>query len=525
MRRAVALASLIAGCLACAVPVDAMILAPDRRGDALVFPYYTVNDGLQTLISVVNTTDAGKAIALNFREGSNSRITQRLYLYLAPHDVWTGAVFYSSFGRPGLVTLDPSCTVPAVFHSTDLPRLANGARYLPFGNFHYSGANADAAWNLANRNYEGHFEMIEMGEISDTTRNSLAAIRPGEAGIPLDCSQIEDAWRSDLGAERGYWALRDPNTDISSPTGGLYGFAAVVDVLDGVMFGYAADAISGFSAAPLHFPPSGIAPDLASAVGDVVAQQNGIAVDLVIGDQWEQLRFPVDRAIDAVSALFMADAIHNDYVTAASLGADSEWVLSFPTKRHYTDLPSPPALAPFPRVFGGSTSGGVGEAAVWARVQVWDRHGQYDVCADRNDPRCPYLGLRPPSLEPRVDLDFAVNVLTFLQDPALPTRILGSARRVNLGVGNPQTMGHFPEPGQGHLWMRLYDPQYGIDYALRPDNAGRQLRGLPVQGFLAVRYTNSAVTPGVLANYAAAFRHQVTRSLLPAVPARTADDR
>ncbi len=523
MKPAPGIAWAIAALLACAAPVDAMHLAPDRRGEVLVFPYYSVNGGLQTLISVVNTTDAGKAIAVNFREGSNSRITQRLYLYLAPHDVWTGAVFAAGMFDVGLVTQDPSCTVPAIFHGSGLPALPNGARYLQFSSAGYIGANADAAWNLANRNYEGHFEMIEMGEVTDTTRSSLAAIRPGEAGMPLNCSQIEDAWRLDLGAERGYWALRDPNTDISSPTGGLYGFAAVVDVLDGVMFGYAADAISGFSAAPLHFPPSGIAPDLASAVADVVAQQNGIAVDLVIGDQWEQLRFPVDRAIDAVSALFMADAIHNDYVTAASLGADSEWVLSFPTKRHYTDLPSPPALAPFPRVFGSSTGGGVGEAAVWARVQVWDRHGQYDVCADRNDPRCPNLGLRPPSLEPRVDLDFAVNVLTFLQDPDLPTRILGSARRVNLGVGEPQTMGHFPEPGQGHLWMRLYDPQYGIEYALRPDLVGRQLRGLPLQGFLAVRYTNTEVTPGVLANYGSTIRHQVTRGLQPSATTPQSD--
>src|SRR5262249_33940078 len=41
--------------------------------------------------------------------------------------------------------------------------------------------------------------------------------------------------------------------------------------------------------------------------------------------------------VDAVSSLFMADAIYNEYWTSGGTAANSEWVVTFPTKRFYVD--------------------------------------------------------------------------------------------------------------------------------------------------------------------------------------------
>lgn len=41
--------------------------------------------------------------------------------------------------------------------------------------------------------------------------------------------------------------------------------------------------------------------------------------------------------IDAVSAVFTVEAVHNEVLTAAGLGANTDWILTFPTRGFYVD--------------------------------------------------------------------------------------------------------------------------------------------------------------------------------------------
>jgi len=94
-------------------PAFAVSLNPRGIGEALIFPYYTVNKGQDTLISVANASNVGKAIVLRFREGYNGRDALFFWVYLGPHDVWTASMSQTSNDSSPLVkTSDKSCAGP-----------------------------------------------------------------------------------------------------------------------------------------------------------------------------------------------------------------------------------------------------------------------------------------------------------------------------------------------------------------------------------------------------------------------------
>src|SRR6188768_4183273 len=107
-QRCLALLSVFAA-MTLANPGYAISLNPDGLGQVLIYPYYTVNKGQDTLLSVVNTTDIGKAVKVRFLEGYNSREVLDFNLYLSPQDVWTARVLPTADGA-GMFTADKSCT-------------------------------------------------------------------------------------------------------------------------------------------------------------------------------------------------------------------------------------------------------------------------------------------------------------------------------------------------------------------------------------------------------------------------------
>ena len=106
---ACAVASLFAGF---AADAGAVALSPRGTGQVLLFPYYTVNGGNQTLLTLVNSTARAKALKVRFNEARNGRAVYELNLYLAAHDTWAAAVFAN--GERGVAKLafnDASCTI------------------------------------------------------------------------------------------------------------------------------------------------------------------------------------------------------------------------------------------------------------------------------------------------------------------------------------------------------------------------------------------------------------------------------
>ena len=315
---------------------EAMSLSQDGTGQVLIYPYYTVRNNLNTLISVVNTTDSTKAIKVRFYEGKNSRTCLDFNVYLSPYDVWTsGLVLVSATAlySPGfeghetakIVTNDNSCTDPAII---------SGYEFLPWS---FSGDNLDPLGDDLSRCTEGHFEIIEMGVIGDATIG-ISTTQYGilhDNGRPNDCGVLIDNW-SGLGTLD--WS-NNANDGFEPPTGGLYGSASLIDVDSGTDAGYDAIAINGYSNQPQHTNPGSLLPDLST--GNVtktsIETDNG-----VLKTNWQ-------TSVDAVSALFMSSQKLNDFVISDNIGAETEWITTFPTKRFYVDpnfsgsaLPIPP---------------------------------------------------------------------------------------------------------------------------------------------------------------------------------------
>src|SRR5262244_4289279 len=102
------------GAIGATTTAQAVNLNPDGLGQVLLYPYYTVNNDQNTLLSVVNTTSVGKAVKVRFLEAYNSREVLDFNLYLSPFDVWVAAVAENGAGGASVFTNDNSCTVPVI---------------------------------------------------------------------------------------------------------------------------------------------------------------------------------------------------------------------------------------------------------------------------------------------------------------------------------------------------------------------------------------------------------------------------
>src|SRR5262249_16644110 len=95
----------------------AVNLSTNGMGQVLLYPYYTVNAGQQTLLTIANSTDVGKAVRVRFLEGYNGRSVLEFNLFLASNDTWTANVFKLSDAGvagsgAGIFTHDNSCIAP-----------------------------------------------------------------------------------------------------------------------------------------------------------------------------------------------------------------------------------------------------------------------------------------------------------------------------------------------------------------------------------------------------------------------------
>lgn len=492
------LALAIALVAAMAAPgVDALALNPRGEGQVLIYPYYTVDGHQQTVVTVVNTTAKVKAVRFNARESRNGVLVQGFNLYLGPYDTWTAAVTADATGAARLAIGDGSCTVPN--------RIGQS-----FNNYAYTGAFRDHPTSLAatlgalERTREGFIELIELGELRAGTGPTQLAdeATPGASGVPANCAALDNAWRPTApGGPTSPW-IANRLADIDLPTGGLYGHGALIDVAGGTMVSYEAQALTGFytnAANPgaLHFAPveevSLAANDTGG--GNTVAT---VAIDGATGTTPQDVTFP-RGGIDAVSLVLMQSTIRNDFLVAPALGASTEWVVTMPTKHLHTNpAGNAPARAPFTQRFADT---GRSCHAAGATVSNRDglRRGAGDLCI-------PGAACPPPT----VTLCTATTVIAMGQDGAR-SAIFGSRIEAGgPGVGLPVTTVGGASFDAGHVTLRFDDPATTAADFRMAAGAGEPVTGLPVVGFAAERIVNTNAQPGLLANYAGAYRHRGT---------------
>jgi hypothetical protein len=493
----------VAGVAGLASFANAVNLNPDGLGQVLIYPYYTVNAGQSTLISVVNTTEEVKAVKVRFLESLNSREVLDFNLYLSPFDVWTAAIVADGTTGPGrLITSDTSCTAPAI-----------PAGGVDFRNFQYgAGLNIDDGPNDLARTREGHIEIIEMGELTTGAPGLRAAAIHGATGVPANCAQIRAAWAPGT----GIWNTA-PGTNFRGPRGGLFGGAVIANPAAGTALPYNADAINGFYTldnAALNTSPGSTLPSLAQA-----ATGGGGAVAHVFTDGGDRVEMTfVSGRPDAVSAVYMHDAVFNEYNTNSALGAATEWVITFPTKRLHIE----------------QAAGAVGRVRPFANDADDNLAGTDNLRFDR-DGYCEPISVRffdreeatagtptgvidfsppPPTVtQPGLNLCWEANVITFNQTAQVTagaSAVLGSRNARNINLVDPVSGRVFTE---GWLAMEIGNNNNYMLSGVPGTDPRVQLFGLPLTGFSVTNYINGQVAGGTLANYSVIAKHRASRDI------------
>lgn len=444
----------------------AVALSPSGHGQVLIYPYYSTQDGTQTLLSVVNHDRSGKAVKVHFREGRNGRSVASFNLYLAEFDVWTAALFTAADGRPALLTADASCTVPAIRTSTTLPQLPDGRRYVPLNNLDYSGVRSDGGSTSFERAATGYVELIEMGSLVDNSNSDVDSTQVN--GVPVSCAQLNDAWLAG-----GYWT-QNPLTDLAAPTGKLSGALTLLEVAQGTAYTVDATALEHFSVAVQHSVPGASTPDLAAAVTDPARQS--VESLVLAGGKFVRSRWPQARAIDAVSAVLAQESIQIEYSVEPGIGAATDWYISLPTRRHYTD----PALVtaaepPFTVRYSASEACEVLSGTLYNRSTARSI-SDIDFLEPLPTDPCLCHGVQILPVGPRL--------------PSRPQDARCGANLLSINFG-----GALFE--NGYIDLRLSD----AGRRSRPALDGEAYEGLPVLGFSTLRYRNSAARPGEIGLY------------------------
>ncbi len=538
----------VAGVAGIANISSAVNLNPDGLGQVMVYPFYTVNGNNQTLMTVVNTTDQVKAVKVRFLESKDSRETLDFNLYLSPFDVWTGVVLDpegDDSGPAAVATDDTTCTVPYLFGDATaqdgvIDRSAIGLPDLPFKNFSTLRFNEFVGVdNSAERSREGHIEVIEMGVVDETddtraTGYESAAIHVG--GVPSNCGALVDAWRS-VGATN-FWAqapsggaddATGPDLDVTMPTGGLFGSASIVNVGRGFLAGYNADAIAGFYTPAaivgdddqtLHNNPGSELPTLNQAqTGATADPVQSIVFDngRIVTSQWGTTTSTTNAGrIDAVSAVYMHNAVYNEYAIDTLAAGATEWVMTFPTKRLYV-LGALAPIDPFTDDFDGDTIAD-GAACEPIGLNFFDR--------EETSPGSPTGGVNFSPFDPASPvvpvLCYEAQVVTYGQDLVTnsASSILGSPNARNIAVDAEGFENGWATIDFTSNLTTFSDPVVvGDDHTLVSSD-GDIYVGLPVTGFQITVLQNGQIDSDgdgvgdVLSNYAGLFRHKASRQII-----------
>ncbi len=195
----------------------------------------------------------------------------------------------------------------------------------------------------------------------------------------------------------------------------------------------------------------------------------------------------------------MSDSISNEFLTDASLGANTDWIVTLPTKRFYVDAeryPRAPA-DPFVEIFHAP-----GESRFTIVVVAYDREERES--AQRTE-GCGFLcpGFTPP------DFPYEVNTFGFLADgtpQGAPSGVVGS--RLSVFYQNPAA--GLPRGDAGWVVMDLSSGDGGHILPGGTLSTGQNvsISGLPVVGFMVYNVVNANAQPGVLGNYGGVFAHR-----------------
>jgi hypothetical protein len=459
-------------------------------GQVLIYPYYSTRAGMDTYLSVVNTTSSSKAVKVRFTEGKNSREVLDFNLYLSPHDMWTAAVVNTANGAK-VITADKSCTSPAI--------PAGGKEFV---NFAFSGAaieditgsGGDGETSSLDRTREGYFEIIEMGVITNT---AVIAATTHTAGVPANCAVVQAA-SMHMGEAPAASSLGGQSAALDPSVGGLAGTASLIGVAAGTDFGYDPVVIDSFttkSGAGSNdwFTPGSIFPDLTSADLTSVVFNGGS----VVNSTWSY-------GEDSIASIIMHDNIINEFVLDSATLSGTDWVVTMPTKRYVVPVHNPALSSDATQLYSPFTKKfWLNGACEPVGLAYWNRE----------EGSVSFVDFSPPAPGGGTTLCWESTVVTFNN-----SHVLGSVNEVNVPVNfeNGWLRMTFNATGVTVLDHGQTDAN-GANY----DTASQKLTsltndtyvGLPTVGFMVQDFNNQNAAPGILATYGGNFVHKYTTSI------------
>jgi len=500
--------AVVAG-LGVAGSAEAVFIAPNGTGQALLFPYYTVQNAgtnsWNTYISVVNTTDLAKAVKVRILEGRTSAEVLDFNLFLSPNDVWTGAIVPvdATDGSAGkLISADLSCTAP--------PVTISGATSV-FRNYQYSGQAAALGRGL-DRTREGYIEMIEMASF-DSTTDTYAAVTHTAAGVPADCDFV---LTNDMTLI---------NLDAQAQTGGLMGTGTLINVNLGQDVGFKPDALEAFSNLGVVTGPGLTTPSLEEVLPEssVIFNSGYFAagatsmVATVYRNDWVAGSH-VSAGAQALASVFQHQSIMNEYVLDTAVAGLTDWVVTQPIKSVFVDTAT--AAPPYTNVL---TASGACETIEFQYFNREER-GATATGVDFSPP--PPAG-NPSSICWESTVVSIRNAAAHMPPPSSTVSgVLGSRNSTAIQVA----------PAFQNGWARMtFTGTNALNEGLTSDATsdgavfdtnvpttliagGAQFFGLPVTGFMVRTFGNTTLTCGTgscQGSYSALFGHSYTNAILP----------
>jgi len=509
----------------------AMYLNHQGTGETLIFPFYSAENGFATLLNLANATPGYKAVKVRIVEAQNSQEVLDFNLYLSPEDHFSFAISTTEAGGARLVTGDQSCTVPAIPEGGAEFR---SSKYLSDQQVSDPSEETDYDNTSIGRTRTGYVEIIEMGQLDPasppifdtagladpavTAMNAAAAMTHGGDGVPANCDILVKAW-SRAGGVDGVWLGESRTSDLTGDAeflsawsgGGLYGYATVINVPEGAAAGYDAVAIAdhvaaGASGSDMHYAPGDIRPNFGDGALDTAAivSINGVAVTVDFDGDYPS---ESTERIQALNATMMAAEIYNDYVTDPTIGAKTDWILTFPTKAFHVNGTEP--IEPFSQLWTGQV------ACEPSGLNTVDREESVaTTLPDEEDPDFSPAPPTPPSQPPEnsdVPLCFETTVVQFAREAAVGESAITVGVNAFLDADDGwATLSLLPEALDSTLGQCDVDGDVTTDTAakdpcIRQIDAGdSQLLGLPVIGFAMQKYVNGG--PG--ATYGMATVHK-----------------
>lgn len=497
--------AVVAG-LGVAGSAEAVYMSPNRTGQVLVYPYYTVQssggNNWNTYISVVNTTSVAKAVKVRILEGKTSAEVLDFNLFLSPNDVWTAAIVPvdATANSPGkIITADRSCTRP-------LGNLQTTGEV--FRNFQYVNAPDNLPGTGLERTREGYIEMLEMGILTGAT---ATAVTHNAAGVPNNCGVVQAA---------GFTATP---ADIGNPQGGLMGTGTLINVNSGRDAGYKADALDAWRDSDFYTDSGFVFPNLADAEpfqslvirsGDLDANGASTLVTAYRSDWADSL--PATAGARAVAAVFMHNAVMNEYILDNASASLTDWVVTQPLKNQFVNATT--AVPPYSNLL---TASGACELIGFT---YFNREEASAVAAGSDFSPLPPQGAAN-------SMCWESTVLS-IRNPGAPhnpadstaSTVLGSRNLTNVNVTSGFQNGwgilRFTSPNATTGMTSLPTSQR---VALAPVMGAAALgahtfQGLPVTGFMVRTFANGGLTCDGAAcqgNYGAAFTHSYRTTISP----------